>query len=305
MRTGWLVNDCLTCIPGTKTFWHDLLEWFPELIDMTKGSMGFGGLAKSIEQQVNREEPDFIIRNASYFRRLNLKVRTISFLQDCFKGSTRTQQLDVCNHSDIVVCNSQFIRSQYESEVTSRIEIVSIGTDFEFFHPLLDKNQLCDKWGIPENSILFIGSTHPIKGFNVIQSLIANTDYNFCLVMKDDFKIDNSRVKIFNRIDHKTIAEIINCCVMLICPSVVETFHLAGVEAMACGLPVLATDVGVYYGWNDGLWGRKVKEGNFLSGVEDILGRLNSFSSRKYASEKGLGREQCKRKWKSLLEEIK
>ena len=26
MKTGWLVNDTLTCIPGTKTIWHDLLE---------------------------------------------------------------------------------------------------------------------------------------------------------------------------------------------------------------------------------------------------------------------------------------
>ena len=32
---GWLVNDCLTCIPGTKTFWHDLLEWIPTLEDKT------------------------------------------------------------------------------------------------------------------------------------------------------------------------------------------------------------------------------------------------------------------------------
>jgi hypothetical protein len=23
-----IVNDCLTTIPGTKTFWHDLQEWF-------------------------------------------------------------------------------------------------------------------------------------------------------------------------------------------------------------------------------------------------------------------------------------
>ena len=48
MNKGWLVNDCLTCIPGTKTLWHDLLEWMPNLIDKTNGYTDFRYLADTI-----------------------------------------------------------------------------------------------------------------------------------------------------------------------------------------------------------------------------------------------------------------
>ena len=45
MNSGWLVNDTLTCIPGTITFWHNLLEWFPELLDKTNGYTNYINLA--------------------------------------------------------------------------------------------------------------------------------------------------------------------------------------------------------------------------------------------------------------------
>ena len=41
MKVGWLINDCLTTIPGTKTFWHDLLDWIPNLEDKTLGYTSF------------------------------------------------------------------------------------------------------------------------------------------------------------------------------------------------------------------------------------------------------------------------
>ena len=36
-KIGWLVNDCLDSFPGVITFWHNLLEQLPELIDKTNG----------------------------------------------------------------------------------------------------------------------------------------------------------------------------------------------------------------------------------------------------------------------------
>ena len=67
-NVGWLVNDTLTCIPGTKTFWHDLLEWFPNLRDKTNGYTNFSILPKSIEREAELfGAPDFIIRNGTFF----------------------------------------------------------------------------------------------------------------------------------------------------------------------------------------------------------------------------------------------
>ena len=52
-KTGWLVNDTLTCIPGTITFWHNLLEWNPYLIDKTNGYTNFSVLSQNILNDIN------------------------------------------------------------------------------------------------------------------------------------------------------------------------------------------------------------------------------------------------------------
>jgi len=301
MSRGWLVNDCLTCIPGVKTFWHDLLEWFPNLeARMTN----FTDLIEFLRGVVQQEGvPNYIIRNATFFGCLNLPTKTISFLQDCCSGLLREQQIEVCNTSDVVVCNSPFIRELYQSEVKSRMELISIGTDFNLFRPLENREELREKWNISSDSILFIGSTDSIKGFEVVERLISDTTYNFCLVMKDDFAFSDKRVRVFNRVDHETLVEIVNCCTVLICPSTVETLHLAGIEAAACGLPIITTDVGIYYGWNDGPWGRKVVDGNFTSAIDYVFSNLESFDSRSYFLQRELDRETCGKKWKDLLDE--
>ena len=68
-----LVNDVMTCIPGTRTFWHDLEEWF--LMKFIGGD--YKDLAKiadanaSIVDDPGDGKPSIfttlIIRNASYF----------------------------------------------------------------------------------------------------------------------------------------------------------------------------------------------------------------------------------------------
>lgn len=297
---GWLVNDRLTCIPGTKTFWHNLLNWFPELeVKMTP----FKDLVSFIENEARSKGcPDYIIRNATYFGNINITTKMISFLQDgAVSGLRRVQQLDVCNNSDIVVCNSPAVFDMYANDIKSKMVMIPIGTDFNHFRPLDNKKELMKKWGIYENSILFVGAASGIKGFGKILELIENTSYNFCLVMKDGYSIVNNRVKIFNRVDHDDLVEIINCCSMLVCSSIIETLHLAGVEAAACGLPLLTTDVGIYKGWSDDKWGMKVKDENFVEGVGKVFSNIENFNSREYFLEKGLDKETCKIKWKELL----
>ena len=303
--TGWLINDCLTCIPGTKTFWHDLLEWFPNLIDMTNGHTFFRDLANTIEHKAKiHGEPDYIIRNATFFRDLNLKCHMISFLQDYYSElHLREQQINTCNGSDIVVFNSPFTESVYGDKISLdiRTETIPIGTDFDLFHPMGNKDELRAKWHIPNNCILFIGSTNSIKGFNIIENLIKNTNYNFCLVMKDDFKTNRDNVKVFNRVNHQELVEIINCCTMLICTSVRETLHLSGIEAAACDIPVLATNVGIYHNRENGVWGRKATASTFEKDIQNMFKDIDTFSPRDYFLKEGLDRNSCREKWRKLL----
>jgi glycosyltransferase involved in cell wall biosynthesis len=269
---GWLVNDCLTCISGTKTLWHDLLEWMPNLVDKTNGYTDFRHLADTIESQATTDRPDYIVRNASYFRKLNVDSFTISLMQDPFNGG----QLDVLNSSDLVVFNSEFMRQSCINQINPKKEtVIPLGVDFDFFRPL--GKSFRKELGIPERAILFIGADNKWKGFDSVRWLIDNTDLNFCLVMKDGVSINNDRCVTFNSVDHSTLLKIINSCSVCLCTSVMETQHLSSIEAGACGLPVITTNVGIHYGKEGGQWGEKIPDG---SNVEfTTTGRLNSLKS--------------------------
>ena len=297
MKTGWLVNDCLTCIPGTKTFWHDLLEWVPDLIDKTSGYTGFNVLADKIENEAAVQGiPSYIIRNATFFRKINLPCKQISLLQDCYEE--KSQQKDVCNNSDVTVFNSNYTFEQYKNDITEcKIEIIPLGVDFQLFNESNDRHE-----DVLPNSILFVGSSdnHP-KGFNVIRDLINTTDYNFCLVMKDSFNMSHPRVRVFNKVNHETLSRIYNSCEMLICTSVIETQHLASIEAGACGLPIITTNVGALYNIESGTWGLKVINDNYVGCIEFIRNNRGSFSPREFLSKNRFDKDSCKERWVGLI----
>ena len=306
MKRGWLVNDTLTCIPNTKTFWHDLLEWLPELYDKCNDYTPYNQLPFNIETQWNNgDKPDYIIRNATYFRIMDIPVQTISLLQDLSIGNQ--EQLDVCNSSDIVVFNSPYTQSHYIDKVTSKSVMIPLGVDFNKFKPL--GVNFCDELGILPNSILFIGAANDSpKGFDILKDIINNTDYNFCLVMKDNHQIlNNPRVKTFNRIDHDLLIKVINSCELLVCTSRVETLHLAGVEAAACNLPLVTSNVGIYYGLENGIWGRNTNSfdyNDFIREITYVKNNLKEFNPREKFLELGLDTETCKNKWIQLIENL-
>ena len=301
---GWLVNDCLTCIPGTKTFWHDLLEWIPGLVDKTGGYTGFNILAVRIESDVHDDPPDYIIRNATFFRRLNIPCKQICLLQDCYEE--KAQQKDVCNNSDVTVFNSDYTFEQYKNDITEcKIEIIPLGIDFQLFNVLNNKQELQYQLGILPNSVLFVGSSdnYP-KGFNTILNLINTTNYNFCLVMKDEFAMLHPRVKVFNKVNHSTLVKIYNSCDILLCTSIVETQHLATIEAAACDLPIVTTNIGALYNINSDLWGEKVINNNYIECIDYIRSNRKKFFPRQYFLSHKFDKKSCKESWVNLIKEV-
>lgn len=297
--SGWLVNDCLTCIPGTRTFWHDLLEWLPDLQDKCNGYTPYAQLPDRIESEVNVEgTPDYIIRNCTFFRHMNINTKTISLIQDVYEGSQRSQQLSVANSSDVVVFNSPYTASLYKDQINTRTEIIPLGTNFELFKPKEASKDL----GILPNSILFVGAQNNYpKGFDTLMQLVNESNHNFCLVMKDDFSINHPRIKVFNRVSHDVLVEIYNSCSMIVCTSRMETLHLGGIEAMACDLPVAGTNVGIYHDIPDGKWGKRLASVNTL---DEIMSSLDSFSPRNYALSQKLDTKACKESWQKLIKSL-
>jgi len=284
--TTWLVNDFLTCIPGTRTFWHDLMDEFG-LVDKT--GTRFDQLAPAIEGAIDAGgTPDLIIRNASYFRPIHRTVRTICFAQDM------SARRDVMLASDLVVFNSAYTKSRFPG-----VEgvVIPIGVDFDCFHPQGDA-------GSP-GRIMFVGAVnnHP-KGFDRMHALIDATDYEYLLVLKDGNFPESKRVKVVKRAPQAEMARLYADAALLVCTSREETLHLAGVEAGACGVPVVAPSVGIYWDLLDGPWGLKCEEEDFAPPVRRAMRTrelLHPFTPREFWKAKGLTKQACMDAWRKIL----
>jgi len=302
-KKGWLINDCLTCIPNTKTFWHDLLDWFPNLEDKCNGYTDYSILAQRIESFPNR--PDYIIRNGSYFRKLNIDVPTFSLIQDTMNNSIQTE---VINSSTCVVFASKQTYDIYKNRINPKnIRVIEQSSDFNFFKPIQEKHP-----EVLPNSIIFIGdSSYEKKGFHRVLNLIENMpDFNFCLVMKDDTNINiipqhnRNRVRIFNKVDRNTVKLLINSCICAICTSGNEEGHFAGIEIGACDIPMVSRPMGCYLDRKeDKTWGLIANDDDFPETIRYITNNKQLFSPRKYYS-KEYTLERCREKWTNLINEF-
>jgi glycosyltransferase involved in cell wall biosynthesis len=288
---GWLVNDCLTCIPGTRTFWHDLLDGIESLVDMTNGYTDYKILAREIERALESERPDYIIRNASWFPPINTDVPQIAIAQDLGHHCVAA-----CNQAAIVVANSRFTMESL-TDVKSKKLIVPLGVDMDVFKFEQSEELIAD--------VVYVGdsSEYP-KSFSTVSNLIRDTNFTFNLVMKDDFRIDHPRVRCFNRVDSNMVKKVLSSSQVAICPSYVETQHLAGIEAMACNTPVVAVSTGIYYEIEDGKWGLKTQRECFIEKINEVLNCRDKFSPREFVFEYGLDKDTCMARWNNLISEV-
>ncbi len=302
-KKGWLVNDTLTCIPNTRTFWHDLLDWFPNLEDKCNGYTDYSVLAEKIESLEGR--PDYIIRNGSYFRKLNIDVPTFCLIQDT---SNNPMQTEVINTSTCVVFASKETHNLYKDRINPKnVRVIEQSSDFNFFKPISERHP-----EVLPNSIIFIGdSSHEKKGFHRVLNLIETMpDFNFCLVMKDDTNINvipqhsRSRVRIFNKVDRDTVRLLINSSVCAICTSGNEEGHFAGIEIGACGIPMVARPMGCYLDRKDDKsWGLISNDEDFPNTIRYVVNNLELFNPREYYS-KEYTLERCREKWVNLINEF-
>jgi glycosyltransferase involved in cell wall biosynthesis len=200
-----------------------------------------------------------------------------------------------------VVTNSIFTREHYPDISNEKLRIIPLGIDFNLFRPLENKEELRHKWNIRENSVCFIGAAFDIKGWNLLRHVMEKSPHiNFVLVMKDHYNLETANMRVFNKVPHSDLVEIINCCKAGICTSEKETQHLAGLEMGACGVPIITSDVGVYYKREPGEWG-------FRYG--DPIGDLNKILSldlnpRDYWLKEGYDLETCRKAWQNVINEL-
>jgi glycosyltransferase involved in cell wall biosynthesis len=259
-----LINDMLSALPEHRTFWNDLQDWFGmEFIGGDYGTLE-GIAAKAIMAASVTDKIPLVIRNASYFPPIRSVVQapTISLLQDIFtEGEARFMQQEVIQSSKAVVFNSAFTKSKYEPAGGAyvgnpRLEVIPLPVDFSLFEP---QNAMgCQQaLGLPDGCVCWVGATQgpagEIKGFDIFLKIVRmNPDLHFVLVAKD--AIPDSfppNLRCFLRLTHEELVKVIGACRVGLCTSRMESQHLAGIEMGACGLPMVAPQVGIYWKRDD------------------------------------------------------
>jgi D-inositol-3-phosphate glycosyltransferase len=143
----------------------------------------------------------------------------------------------------------------------SRVTVVPCGVDTEVFRPL-NRIEARKRLGLPQRSpiVLFVGRIEPLKGIDVLLRAVSHIDGRLgVLVIGGDGK-DLARkaelatlaaelriadkITFLDAVPHDDLPLYYNAADVCVVPSYYESFGLVAVEAMACGVPVIASRVG-------------------------------------------------------------
>jgi hypothetical protein len=306
----------LSALPGHRTFWNDLKEWF----DMEFVGGEYGHLAEIAERaswvEADAKEVPLLIRNASWFQPIRsiVPLPTISLLQDIFEeGPAREMQEAVIRSSHATVFNSMFTADKYskfygDSALRALSHVFPLPVDFSVFAPG-NAMGLQQALSLPDGCICWIGASQgaagQVKGWDILLQIARlNPDLSFVAVFKDaapPYVPPNMRTYV--RLSQEELAKVIGACRVGMCTSRMESQHLAGIEMGACGLPMVAPEVGIY--WKRNFPGVPISdEGSYSAAIRGTLPRYFPPDVVREYWRKEFDREIIREKWTALIAEV-
>jgi len=186
----------------------------------------------------------------------------------------------------------------YQADV-EKIGIIPPGVDLSRFYPI-PEDEAKEVIGIPpcDQVLLYVGRIEPLKGIDTLIEAIAymrsNGDFeelSFCLAViggdpESDPENQTVEMKRLKR-DQDLLPYYYSAAEAVVVPSHYESFGMVALEAMACGTPVVASQVGgLAYLVQDGVTGYTVPS----SDVEALAKRLSDLINDKSLREQ-LGKQ--------------
>lgn len=211
------------------------------------------------------------------FHTLNrLKNQNINFTENK-EGKYRDQgEQKVMEIADRIIAatEDEFTQMQNLYQIDpKKIVVIPPGVDTSHFYPI-SSDEAKDVIGVPqnENMILFVGRIEPLKGVDKIIHAIAelqksdvlskcphyliiiggDTDGNSLEINSEMSRLKNlckelnveNLVLFLGKRDQESLPYYYSAAEVVVVPSYYESFGMVALEAMACGTPVIATQVG-------------------------------------------------------------
>ncbi len=183
----------------------------------------------------------------------------MSWIAKIYKNTNR--RLILKGASRIIVTNPKVVESSdYFNRYLNKIEIIPVGVDVERFKPI----EIPERLSSSEKTILFISVMDKFHEFKGLDRLLASMAKVVKEVPEAKLVVGGAgellgryksiasslgledEVEFLGYVPEDGIAELYNRSDLFVLPSISgsqETFGMVALEAMACGLPVVATDV--------------------------------------------------------------
>ena len=160
--------------------------------------------------------------------------------------------------------NLALVKTTFPSQ-TEKVSMMRNGYDTGVFHPLdLDRAEVLAPFGIGEKDlsgrkvIIFAGKLTHAKGVDVllkaakiyeqkrddVLTIIAGDGEEMADLRSLSEELGLERLRFLGNVDQTTLNRLYNISDLDLVPSRKEAFGLVAIEAMACGIPVIASDVG-------------------------------------------------------------
>lgn len=180
---------------------------------------------------------------------------SLSIRQAFQKVAYKVLDYNIINHADYLIAVSDNIKKEIINRFNidhKKIKVISNGVDNEYFKPeILNSKNIIDKYGIKKNFILFVGRLVEEKGVHFILKAMVGTKLHLVIVGDGPLFSYLKNLSVILGIDRQVhftssvlrtdVAKFFAEAQFFVLPSIAEGLPLTGLEAMASGLPIIAS----------------------------------------------------------------
>ena len=161
-------------------------------------------------------------------------------------------------------------------------------------------NSVRERYDLPEKFVMAVGARRPHKNFTMLVRAMEHLEQATLVFVgeaDERFRDDAAeaarplgrRVRFLGKVDEGDLPALYNLATVVACPSLIEGFGLPVLEAMACGTPVVCSDIPVFreVAGDAAAYAQPTERRDWAARLDEVLGNP---ARREHLTQHGLER---------------